>query len=96
MAAGPISERNQGNWTGQARNGPMGAGWAVPSRASSVSSWAGDWATQEGARLATVLVGGGVAQCRLRPACRCDAFCVLSPAFPLKKKKSKREFAAEL
>lgn len=43
MAAGPISERNQGDWGERARNGLRGSGgWTV---ATSVSAGAGAWAS---------------------------------------------------
>lgn len=57
MAAGPISERNQGDWRGRARNGLGGLGG--PTMATSVSVGAGDWASPGGARPARCLLGAG-------------------------------------
>ncbi|KAF3813344.1 hypothetical protein GH733_018495 [Mirounga leonina] len=65
MAAGPISERNQGDWRG---NPEWAQGsWEASTRASSVFAGSRDPIPPEGGRPAAVPAGGGVAGCRLRP-----------------------------
>lgn len=83
MAAGPISERNQGDCRERVRDGSRGA------RRSRLwppgfSRGAGDWVTLEGVRPVLVPAGGRMAGFWLK-ACRCDALYGQSSAFPLKK-----------
>ena len=68
MAAGPISERNQGDWRERVRNGSREAGrpglWPP-----GFCPCAGDWASSEGVKPALVPAEGRVAGFRLRPVC---------------------------
>lgn len=66
MAAGPISERNQGDWRGQTQNGL----WGFGGPRSNVSAGAGDFTFPKGARLVPMPYGDGMDRLE---ACSCDA-----------------------
>lgn len=85
MAAGPISERNQGDWRGPAGNGPRGAGRPRLGPAVFPRGWEIGSPRRAGDRPLCLLGAGSRVQTE---ACRCDA---LSNSFCLLFKKKQKQ-----